>query len=601
VTIQAASSGGTRYTPVQTLGASSAGSAQLAPGDVEWAFLDRSSTLPDAIVVSTGENAVVVYRTLSVTDGVPTFAPPQTYFVGTAPASVTVADITGNGIPDLLVADEGSNDISEVFGSYNAQGDWVGVAGPRLRTGGAGPIAVTVQDLSGNSLPDLAVFNGGSGTVTELPGVGDGFFDDRQPLPLLDFGAALSQPPTFVGTTGFGYEVTAGGDLVSFDLLSTGLGTSVVYSGQQVVAAQALANGQVVAALANGAVDLLRLQGGGLALDSVLQAQGGVPALPSAIDVVSKPGGQFNVLVSSAGSDQLFVFAEAESSSEVGGALPGGSPPPSLNLVQTPALANANPTFSFTAGAITTTGTATATSSSASTSASTSSTSASVAATATIGLSLGTFSSLGNGLDRRNASAVLVPVEGNTYLSVPILEFGSAGDEEEGAGEARMPWLSSKHSFGDRSPLTRFVTGLDEALEGYHGSDDASGPRERNAVHDPWREHLFFPQLPVRRHGAGARLDDQGATVPAPRADSGDARALSRKRGLDAGPVEPPIPRPGRFARAASMAGLLVAARAGMATRALVPRQTKYPGGPVAAGAKYRRRQGELPLREPHR
>ncbi len=115
---------------------------------MQWAFLDDHATLPDAIVVSTGSNSVDVYRTTSIEDGVPTFAPTvETYFVGTAPASVTVADINDDGIPDMLIADQGSNDVSVLFGSYNSQGDWVGEAGPRLKSGGDGPIAVSVQDL----------------------------------------------------------------------------------------------------------------------------------------------------------------------------------------------------------------------------------------------------------------------------------------------------------------------------------------------------------------------------------------------------------------------------------------------------------------------
>ena len=128
----------------------------------------------------------------------------------------------------MLIADQGSNDVSVLFGSYNAQGDWVGVAGPRLKSGGDGPIAVTVQDSSGNGFPDLAVFNGGSGTVTELPGVGQGFFDDQDPRTLFNLGSAVVQPPTFVGTSGLGYVVTAGGDLVRFDL-DTPARASVVY------------------------------------------------------------------------------------------------------------------------------------------------------------------------------------------------------------------------------------------------------------------------------------------------------------------------------------------------------------------------------------
>ena len=599
VTVQAPSAGGNQYRPVETLG-SATSSDQMAPGDVQWAFLDRGATLPDAVVLSTGSNSVVVYRTTSVSNGVPSFAPdPRTYFVGTAPASITVADITGDGVPDMLVANQGSNDVSVIFGSYDANGDWVGLPGPRLKSGGDGPIAVAVQDLSGDGIPDLAVFNGGSGTVTELPGVGRGFFDDRQPRTLLNFGGALLQPPTFVGTTGLGYAVTAGGDLVRFNLFSPGLGASVVYSEQQVQAAQALANGQVVVALTDGAVDLLQPQGSGLTLASVLQAQGGVPALPSAIDVVSKPGGQFNVLVSSEGSDQLFVFTQVENSLEGGGALPGGSSPPAFNLVQTPALASASQSFSFTASAITTSGSATATSSSASTSSSTSS--ATVAATTTVGLSLGTFSSLGNRLGPGDAATVLVPVEGNTYQSVPILEFGSGGDAEEGGAEARRPWLSGKYNFGDTSALTRFVTGLDEALEDYRGRDDASPSRGTDAVRDPWSEDLFIHHLPVGPQGTGARLDEPDTTGPGPRADTRGVRVLFGERGLDAGPVEPPVPWSRRFARVASVAGLVCAARALSVTRAFVPRQTRYPSGPVAAGAKRRhQRRAELPSREPH-
>ena len=148
VTIQSPTSGGNRFAPVQTLGGSGTGS-QLAPGDVQWAVLDAGASLPDAIVVSSGSNSVVVYRTIAVTNGVLAFAPsPQTLFVGTDPVSVTVADLNGDGVPDLVVANQGSNDVSVIFGSYDGQGDWVGTLGPRLKSGGDGPIAVVVQDSS---------------------------------------------------------------------------------------------------------------------------------------------------------------------------------------------------------------------------------------------------------------------------------------------------------------------------------------------------------------------------------------------------------------------------------------------------------------------
>ena len=115
-----------------------------------------------------------------------------------------------------------------------------------------------------------------------------------------------------------GYAVTAGGNLVRFDLDNPGAGASVVYSGQQVVAAQALTSGQVVVALADGVVDILAPQGNGLSVESQLLAEGATPSLPSSIDVVAKANGLFDVLVSSQGSDNLSVFS-------LGGASVGGS------------------------------------------------------------------------------------------------------------------------------------------------------------------------------------------------------------------------------------------------------------------------------------
>jgi FG-GAP-like repeat/Bacterial pre-peptidase C-terminal domain/FG-GAP repeat len=495
VTVQAPSANGNQYTPVATLGSTSSASQELAPGDVQWAYLDQGASFPDAIVVGTGSNSVEVYRTISITDGVPTFAPsPEVYFVGTAPVSVTVADLTGAGVPSLLVANQGSNDVSEIFGTYNASGDWKGTLGPRLKSGGDGPIAVIVAELTGNSILDLAIVNGGSGTVTMLPGVGGGFFNDQDPTVLFNLGNAVVQPPTFTGTSGVGYAVTAVGNLVRFDLDDPAAGASVVYSGQQVVAAQALASGQVVAALANGVVDLLVPQGRGLAVFSQLQASGGTPSLPSSIDVVAQANGLFDVLVSSEGSDNLSVFS-------FGGAIvtgglttsPGGATLPTLNNLQSPGANPGQPSL-LSSSVIATSASATA--ASASTSASTSSGALSVSATSSVGLSLGGFSSLKGSSSSGNEEALLVSVEGNTYLSVPVLGFGAENDEV-GNGEERMPWLAAEHPVGDASPLSRFLIGLDEALRNYRGANGAALPRTIGRSDEMWNEDLFFRHLPV--------------------------------------------------------------------------------------------------------
>jgi len=589
VTVQAPSANGNQYTPVQTLGAASSSSAQLAPGDVQWAFLDKGATLPDAVVVSTGSNSVEVYRTTSVTNGVPTFARSvETYFVGTAPASVTVADISGDGIPDMLIADQGSNDVSVLFGSYNALGDWIGVAGPRLKSGGDGPIAVFFQDLGSNGIPDLAVFNGGSGTVIKLPGVGRGFFNDQDPLTLFNLGSALVQPPTFVGDSGLGYAVTAGGTLVRFDLGDPAAGASVVFSGRQVLAAQALATGQVVVALSDGDVSLLSPQGNGLTLTSILQAQAGLPAVPSAIDVVSKAGGQFNVLVSSAGSDTIFVFDQVASSGESGGPVVSNPALPAFNSFQPPTLAATSQSFILNGGSVATSASASAATTSAS--ASTSSSSASVTATTTVGLSLGTFSSLGNRSDSGTGGTVLVAVEGNTYLSVPILDFGPGNDGEASAGEGRMPMLLGMYPFGDTSALTRFVIGLDEALRGYRGEEELPLLRGQGPSHDPWNEDLFYHHLPVPPAAIDPEKDAAKAMQPNPRQATEPVRAGFEDDGFGEPRVAASVRAAPIGAAFMSLAGLFAAARLRPTTARYAFPGRNRPGDPVAARTKRPRR-----------
>ena len=583
------------YTPVQTLGSSTA-TEQMAPGDVEWAFLDRGATLPDAVVVSTGSNAVVVYRTTSVINGVPSFDPdPRTYFVGTAPASITVADLNGNGIPDMLIANQGSNDVSVIFGSYNANGDWVGIPGPRLKSGGDGPIAVIVADLTDNSLPDLAVVNGGSGTVTLLPGVGGGFFDDQDPKVLFNLGSAVVQPPTFTGTSGVGYAVTAGGNLVRFDLDDPAAGASVVYSGQQVVAAQALASGQVVVALADGIVDVLVPQGNGLSVASELLPEGGTPALPSAIEVLNNPNGLFDVLVSSQGSDTIFVFDLAGAFSVTSTPSVGGASPPTFSSFQAPTI-TANPVVVSTATATANAASASQTAVSASTSASTSSGSLSATATSTVGLSLGNFSSsLGKSSTEETDDALLVSVEGNTYLSVPILGFGSEIGEEAETGEGHMPWLSDLYPFGETSALTRFVIGLDEALRDYRGSEEALPRRKPGPSNDPWNEDLFYRHLPVQPRVLGQGKDDsmEGPSPEAmrpdphqdPRQDDRGAHARFGGERFNEPGVSPLSPAARIVAGVKALAGLLAAMLLRPAMSGYVARDTGLPDDRVAPKA----------------
>ncbi len=230
--------------------------------------------------------------------------------MGDNPVSVTIADVTGDGIPDLLVANQGSNDISVLFGAYDANGDWIARDGPRLKSGGEGPVSVAVRDVTGNGIPDLVVTNGQSGTFTVLPGVGQGFFNDQDPQVLNVPGNPVLEAPSFFGTSDQGVVATADGRLIGFDLADFAASVGVMFAppaGEGVNAVEALADGDVVVALDGGTVLDLAPANGGLAVDQTFQSLTGIPSDPSALAVLEGESG-LQVLVTNAGGDRVYVF-----------------------------------------------------------------------------------------------------------------------------------------------------------------------------------------------------------------------------------------------------------------------------------------------------
>jgi hypothetical protein len=143
-----------------------------SPASVAVADLNHDG-IPDLVTANSFSNDVSVL--LGHGDG--TFAAAQHFPVGHLLLSVAVADLDHDGIPDLVTANRLSNDVSVLLG----RGDGTFAAEQRFAVGvGGGPVSVAVADLNGDLTLDLAIADVGFSAVTVLLGRGDGTFAKLQ-------------------------------------------------------------------------------------------------------------------------------------------------------------------------------------------------------------------------------------------------------------------------------------------------------------------------------------------------------------------------------------------------------------------------------------
>jgi hypothetical protein len=112
------------------------------------------------------------------------FAPSVTYRTGGfQPTAVALADVNGDGRPDLIVANHCSNPqckTSGVVGVLLGNGDGTFQKAVTYDSGGSVAFSVAVADVNGDAKPDILVANMGDGSsdgsVAVLLGNGDGTF-----------------------------------------------------------------------------------------------------------------------------------------------------------------------------------------------------------------------------------------------------------------------------------------------------------------------------------------------------------------------------------------------------------------------------------------
>ena len=89
--------------------------------------------------------------------------PGPKFDAGDGPSSVAVADLNNDGTPDLVTANQASNDVSVLLGS----GDGTFPARETFPVGHS-PNSLAVADLNADGAPDLVTTNGVSGDVSVL-------------------------------------------------------------------------------------------------------------------------------------------------------------------------------------------------------------------------------------------------------------------------------------------------------------------------------------------------------------------------------------------------------------------------------------------------
>jgi hypothetical protein len=118
--------------------------------------------IPDLITIN-GNNPSDGLVSVLLGKGDGTFQIEQSYPVAASPRSVAVADLNGDGIPDIVVANRDSNTVSVLLG----KGDGTIASGQTFALGSS-PTAVVVADFNGDGAPDLALADGYGSAVRVL-------------------------------------------------------------------------------------------------------------------------------------------------------------------------------------------------------------------------------------------------------------------------------------------------------------------------------------------------------------------------------------------------------------------------------------------------
>ena len=220
-------------------------SSQLTAAILASDIATASTAAVTVVNPSHGGVSNVQFFSIAVAVGSVSFLPVVAYssggqpYTGSGTTSLAVADLRGNGKLDVVVANQGGeSDGDGSAGVLLGKGDGTLQPVVTYDSGGVDPTSIAVADVNGDGKPDLLVVNGSNNTVGVLLGNGDGTF--RSPV-LYDSGGYYPSSIAVADVNGDGkldivvanYENFAGTGIIGV-LLGNGDGTfqpPVAYGG----------------------------------------------------------------------------------------------------------------------------------------------------------------------------------------------------------------------------------------------------------------------------------------------------------------------------------------------------------------------------------
>jgi hypothetical protein len=153
-------------------------SATTGPIAMTSADFNSDGNLDLAIVNETTNNVTILLGT-----GTGTFnlAPSSPFAVGKSPVAIATGDLNLDSHPDLVVVNEADNTASVLLG--NGDGTFTAATNSPLATGQT-PTAVAIADFNGDGIPDFAVTDPQTDSVSVYLGLGQGLFNTPFELPV---------------------------------------------------------------------------------------------------------------------------------------------------------------------------------------------------------------------------------------------------------------------------------------------------------------------------------------------------------------------------------------------------------------------------------